>query len=168
MKIRSSFVSNSSSASYIINIQIDKEDFFGHLSNEYGWSLFGKDAFEEKVKRELTIEKKALKKSEKEKIDDSSTIDKVFEDQTKEHIKKLEPILEAIKPLDKYDREFIEIVLNYSHIDITKATDDEVELEYFTSMHNDFSEGMCEMLKEIVLYFMFDTTNKVKCEIKRD
>ena len=57
----------------------------------------------------------------------------------------------------------LECIMN-SNIEVKKYDDEEIEISFFTPMHNDFSEGMHGLLKEIVLYFMFDTDYKVKCK----
>jgi hypothetical protein len=41
-------------------------------------------------------------------------------------------------------------------------------LYYFTPMHNDFVDGMDELLNEIVMYFMFETDYKIECEREED
>ena len=85
-----------------------------------------------------------------------------FRENLKEDTKNLEELSERIKDMDRYDTEFIKEVFKYYKIDVS-SKDEETKLHYFTSMHNDFNEGMHNLLKEIVLYFSFDTDFKVKC-----
>lgn len=145
MKKRLGFISNSSSSSYIVSIRVDPEDFYNILWSEYSWDLFGKKAIMEKLEK---------------RIKDNGEYSNLpsFHDWNKELKRKIEE-LQNIDPNDKV--KMIKFALDYNGIKI-REDDDEVELEYFTSMHNDFNEGVNDLLKEIILFFLMDTQYKVK------
>jgi len=63
------------------------------------------------------------------------------------------------------NKALVEFVLKYKGI-TTEILKDGIEFSYFTSMHNDFEDGMEDLLKEIIMYFCFDTNYKV--EFKRE
>ena len=165
MKIRNGFVSNSSSASYIIKIHgIDYNDFINIILREYGWSLFSKSNVKQKLIKKLTDNKlytKDLKNELKNK-----TVSRVsWFGYLEDNIKKDEALL---KKIDNFSlEEIVEVVLERNSIKIMND-DDGIEIKFWTAMHNDFSSGMPEVLREVVLFFMFETSHKVKCDIKHD
>ena len=145
MKKRIGFVSNSSSSSYVVNIRdIDSEKFYDLLWSEYSWDLFSKKEIMEKLEDRI------------EKNGENSNFHS-FHDWNKEIKREVEE-LQNIDPDDKLS--MIKFVLDYNGIKI-KEDEDEIELEYFTAMHNYFNTGMNDMLKEIILFFSFDTDFKV-------
>ena len=146
MKIRKGFVSNSSSSSYIVTIEnISFEEFCNKLAPEYSWSsLFSLNSARNKLE-ELAI--------------------KPYSEEFKNEILGLLKELEEINEDD-----FVEIVkfmLKYGHINYRELKNG-LELSSFTCMHNDFDSGMSERMKEILLFFMFDTKYTIKCERESD
>jgi hypothetical protein len=63
--------------------------------------------------------------------------------------------------------EIARIIFEYNMIKV-EETSDYLKLSYVTSMHNDFDSGMHEMLKEIILYLLFETDIIPYCERESD
>lgn len=144
MKKRLGFVSNSSSSSYVVNIRdIESEKFYDLLWSEYSWDFFNKAAIIESLEKQINENKKSKFP--------------FVNDWNKDLENKIED-MQSVNSDDKIG--IIKFVLGHNGITI-REHGDEVELEYFTAMHNDFNTGMNDMLKEIILFFSFDTDFKV-------
>jgi len=164
MKKRKGFVSNSSSASYIVEIRdIKEDDFAGLLGCEYSWDGFNLDSVRNRIAKRVE-ELEELQKTE----NNTKTHDKYlgfFYREQLEDYKKLKEI--SLQVNDDDSLEVIKFILEYNDIKY-KAVDGDIELDYFTSMHNDYVDGMSDLLKEIVLFFMFETDYKIKCKVDKD
>ena len=155
MKIRNGFVSNSSSSSYIVSIHgIKYKNFITHIYREYNWNYFNEQKIKEKVIERLKDNSEYKKEINEKKMDFFfSQIEKMIEKDT-----------ELLEKIDSFsDEEMVETMLKRISIKVIDKKNS-VELISETTMHNDFNTGMTNLLKEIVLYFMFDTDYKVKCE----
>ena len=154
MKIRNGFVSNSSSSSYIVKIKnLDFEELANCMASEYSYD----DFFSlEQVKEKLDETIKSLSDGE-------------HSEWYKHHLEQLNELkveLDAINPEDSFEK-ILRVMLKYYQIGV-KETNNAVELSCFTSMHNSFNEGMSDVLKEIMLYFLFDRDYEVKCHRDSD
>ena len=167
MKTRIGFVSNSSSASYIVRVKdITEDEFCRRLFEEYSWTHFSK----KKMTREL---KKRLKQQRKCAEDyiisspEAEGLNKIFKKQASDYIDRLEGLQKELSEIDE-DKKLVEFTLKYCGIHTTIMTDGGIEMLYFTSMHNDYHDGTNELLREIILFFMFETDRKVECEVNHD
>jgi len=159
MKIRTGFVSNSSSSSYIVEIKgISEQDFLNKLFAEYSWKHFDKGEIEKDLLERIKNSKATKRDSEKDKI---SVGKKAFSDLYDNWLKDSENDLIRFKEVET-NEELVKFVIEHNGITI-KIGEDKIELNAWTSMHNDFHDGMPQLLGEIVLFFIFDTTHKVKC-----
>ena len=164
MKIREGFVSNSSSSSYIVKIHDSLEDFASRLIPDYSYSSINLESISKKIDKRID-ELKVNREREKEKEEEECRVNifKLYD----EHISELEGLKkECCKILDddEYrDVDRVKFALKYNNIKIEEK-DKCIELNYFTPMHNSFRDGMNGLLKEIVLFFMFDTDIKIECE----
>jgi hypothetical protein len=155
MKMRLGFISNSSSSSYIVEIRgISEEDFLNKLFNEYSWNYFDKSVIEKDLLKSIKNNKTSKRKSEK------FPPQKPFSDMYDRWIKDSENDFARFKDT-KTNEDLARFILEHNGITI-KSDKENVELYAWTSMHNDFNDGMSQLLREIVLFFMFDTTHKVK------
>jgi hypothetical protein len=150
VKIRNGFVSNSSSSSYIVNIKVEPKVFYNLLQAEYGWHMFGKAEAMKDLKKEI---------KEHEKYSRS-----ILQDERGEELAER---LKKLQNTDSNNRNIIKIILENHNI-LIKENADEVELESSTSMHNDFNEGVDDVLKEIILFFLMDTEYKVVAHREAD
>lgn len=150
MKIRDGFVSNSSSASYIVKIHgVTFAELSNKLKPEYSWYIFDKETFVNLLNKTYKSFNKLIDASEKQQspmlsyyITHCSKI--------KEHLTLLEK--------DISFEEYLRIFFTFHQLNIIE-TEDYVELNNFTSMHNSFNEGMSEILKEIILFLMSEGYN---------
>jgi len=158
MKTRNGFVSNSSSSSYIVKIKdISFNDFCERLQVDYSWNEFNLKMTCGMIKRRIKDINKLRKQKKYKHLFDSY-------DKHKETLEALEK--EGLKILMVDDIDFVKAVafiLEYNDIKCVEV-DGDVQLDYFTSMHNCFDEGIGGLFKEILLFFMFDTHYKVECE----
>jgi len=172
MKIRNGFVSNSSSASFIVTVKMDKHQLFHVLSKELGWSYLSKAAFRGIVSVALEKHKEYLRKEKKElknkKLKEILPFDNFWEDTVKSETELLDKI-DKYKINDyKYDGEedyinFVQDVLSYHHIFLKPLfkTEDVWEFSSWTSMFNSYDD-IPTLLKEIILMFAFEN-HEVKC-----
>lgn len=158
MKIRKGFISNSSSSSYIVSIRVSPEDFYQALWEEYAWNWFSKKKNQEELEKRI---KRMQKDFEEVDFSTESGRNWLLESSTL-WFERLIQDKEKLDSLNEKDaKELIKFVLEDNHIVISED-EDEIDLEYTTSMHNDFNEGITKLLKEIILYFLLDTKYKVK------
>jgi len=159
MKIREGLVSNSSSSSYFFRVKDLKfDDFVDMMVSGYWFEAFNKRVLDQEIKNNL---KKAIKDWQKRsKIYDKSGMSKFMDKMHKDHILSCK---KDLAELDKCstNKKLVEFVLKHRRIK-TEISKDGIEFSYFTSMHNDFNEGMEDLLKEIIMYFCFDTSYKVE------
>ena len=157
MKIRTGFVSNSSSSSYFVEIEgIDLKDFLNKLFIEYTWNHFNKSEIEARLYQCIENNKVAKRDYNK------SGVSRLFEKNYDTWLKDSENDLDQFKKA-KTDEALVKFVIKYNGINL-KHSKDKIRLSTWTSMHNSFNEGMPELLKEIVLFFSFDTEYKVNCK----
>ena len=134
MKTRNGFVSNSSSASYIVKIQdITLEEFANQFRSEYCYGEYSLDDIKKNIEEHI-----AKTKEDQLKYGDTlsnaakyyGSILQRYEDFLKE--------LAAIEPSDSVA--VMSFLFNYYGVKF-EETKHGLTLSYFTSMHNDFNEG---------------------------
>jgi len=156
MKIRIGFVSNSSSASYIVKIKgVNLETIVNKFD---GYSIY---SFITELKERIV----EFGKYRLENVATCPEVRKFREEQDKrdkELLLKLDKALESDSQLDK-----MKVAMDAHGVSYVEDGGD-LTLNYFTSMHNDYNDGMCGLLKEILMTVMFETDFKVECEIEND
>ena len=156
MKIRNGFVSNSSSASYIVKINGSSfEDLCARLLCEYSWCEFNLVAVLGKISNRITEASERLQTGEIKPF-----YDKLIED--------LEALLKEAKDIDEDNGvEVVDFILKYNGIEYQEDSN-EITLFDCTSMHNSYDEGVSDLLQEIIMFILFETDYKIKCEIDKD
>lgn len=163
MKVRKGFVSNSSSSSYIVKINSDYNDFIDKLVEEYGWDFINKKYIRRKIQKEIERLEEILNEIENDNNENKVICD--FQKRMNDNVQKTyDKEKNNLKELQKINnkKDLIEFIFEWHYIKV-ETSDHEVVLNHFTSMHNSFLEGMNDLLKEIVLFFLFDTDYIVKC-----
>jgi hypothetical protein len=151
MKIRTGFVSNSSSSSYIIKVYANFDDILRNLS----FWFIDKNAIIIETKKEIKRLKNLLKTKHNKFYD-------IFKRENKKELKELN---ERLKFLES-NTDNIDFLKNYFSWNGIWFEDKNkyVKICYDTTMHNDFVSGMSDLYKEIVLSLTFDSKYKIEYE----
>lgn len=174
MKIREGLVSNSSSSSYFFRVNdIKFAEFVDIMVSNYWFGSLNKGVLNQEIKdniKRALEEQKEHKKHSKMYVREkthlkpgkslSEIMDKIHKDQIASCKRELAELGKC-----STNKELVEFVLKHRGIKANVLSND-IEFSYFTSMHNDFNEGMDDLLKEIIMFFCFDTNYKV--EFRRD
>jgi hypothetical protein len=164
MKIRNGFVSNSSSASYTIIIDMELNEFIDNIFSEFNITYFWvKDLIDEYIDKRNEYKKN---------LDISLTLPKYYSFHNQEGLDKLDLIIErlnAIKDLDEQsycgneEGKFVIDKVNavtwllkeiYS-VDLNLHTSKSIQLECGSSMHNSYQD-VPSIVKTILTYFDFE------------
>ena len=153
MKIRNCFVSNSSSASYIVKIYHVNTNavidvIYGHLEI---------DTYIEKVDESLVEWTKYM----------NEEVSFARDDMCKRRVLILSELQTKLKDKNIDNREKIIALMEHCGVSIVEH-EHYTALESFTSMHNDVGSSMSEMMKEIVVILSFETKFNLECIIDED
>ena len=151
MKTRNGFVSNSSSSSYIVEIGNTTWTEFVDNVNEAIYLDREVDSWLEKSKALLAI------------IEDSTERRLVgtYKDKLEAEIYDAEKLKEG--DIDSIVKFLFRVhQISYHISEDTSYKNASVNLEYTSSMHNSYVSDMQDILKEIVLYFSFETDKPIK------
>jgi hypothetical protein len=167
MKIRNGFVSNSSSSSYVVKIRdTTKKEFCDFIYAEKGIGYgYDYDTIIQKLDEDIKHNKQEIKAimAEKEYPNSKWDVKKYMLKSQRRWLKEAVSTKNKVIKCGKNNRiRLTEIVLGRYGIAFD-FDDNSVNLRYHTSMHNSFDD-MGDLLREIVLAFMFDTKKKVECE----
>jgi hypothetical protein len=147
MKLRNGFVSNSSSASYTIFIDAPLEDFADLLA-QYLYS-------EMESGNLIDLAKKRLQQY----VEYDST-----DTRKKEHLEQL------IKFVDENGsaQEKLQLAFELNGVKV-ETTPTGFSLYSYTTMHNNYMEGIPDILKEIVMLLNFEIKDiKMSCKVEHD
>ena len=159
MKIRSGFVSNSSSASYSVTIVgVEWESLVNVLLQEYGWDLLNAGSTLRDLRERLT-------ELEQEDVEMSEGISVILSEMNEQWMTNLQnQILSLENAEDQYD--LVERILNINGVTVFK-TDDQISFTGVSTCHNDYRD-MPLLLQQIVLCISFETPCRVICEVSHD
>jgi len=166
MKIRYGFVSNSSSASYIITLSGDMKDINQLIVESIqfvGWN----NELEERLNEDVTRLKKSITRLEQGK---ESFLDRPIEEQKSRLAQAIADLETITTNRDKTELvDYANLVLRNYDINRIDMYNGDVKLSASTSMHNCYTEGLPRIMHEIVLQQVFEKPNvKIMCEIDRD
>jgi hypothetical protein len=163
MKIRQGFVSNSSSASFVVTVyNTNWEQFLEYLNSNFGFSIFDKRRFKEEVNQKIEQYKNFLKQQREEKKDILWKSDTNF---YKVQIEQLEKIAKNIDNLSF--AELVDQVFSFNKISTTRTEGTNVvELSSWTIMYNN-AEDMEPLMKNLIANMLLDN-RKIKVEVISD
>jgi len=134
MKIRTGFVSNSSSASFVITAtNMKKDDILEVLSTNLGWSVYNRS----QIKKELEAEISACKKRLKEKSEENP-LKELHDFLEKNSLEDAQNFLEKIDEMS--DNEVAERILLRCGITIFENKNNDTTLSHCVTMYNDIGD----------------------------
>jgi hypothetical protein len=163
MKLRNGFVSNSSSASYIVRIHdVNIMDFCESIAQEFQYDYFEPESLIER----FTDRRKDIMGNE--------LMGKHFRRET-EQLTTLIARLEALKEdsgLGGYqyvqpDAELVTDILNQYYRIQTKFYNGDIILTGDSSMHNSICD-VPDLLKSICMYYLFEIKKTLECKVEHD
>jgi hypothetical protein len=161
MKIRTGFISNSSSASYVIRVGMPYKKLMETIYNEYAYHYFHKDSLTQKVDEKIRYLKQSL------------------DDET-EFLRKFYPIESIERDIKMYEEFKTNLETDKGRIDfycylhsIRIKRDDEnpdtkTVIYLTTTMHNYFHENMSKLMQEIIMEGLFENKYNVECKVYHD
>jgi hypothetical protein len=170
MKIKSDFITNSSSASYILYIESSAKNLNEFKMFWKKYQQFYIDSYRYRLDQKIKEYRKILKKSWKKKLE----IDKKVKNGTASEMEKIFNLMrEPTNPKDLSDDELLNQVLDF-HTNIELIVGNVYSVEYFTSMHNDLDD-IPKWMKELIILnnmkspeLMVLGFKDVRLEIKKD
>lgn len=157
MKTRKCFVSNSSSASYIITIYQSESVFCEFLKPELWWTC--KNTFRKKLEEELAElnNRRSNVGIENDTRNDAKTLEKMIV-RTHEFMSRLAGAKSDMEALIVY----------FEHSGVSVYSDDEhhrITLKSSVAMHNDYLD-MPNIMKAVALAYLFSYPDVIRCERK--
>lgn len=157
MKIRTGFVSNSSSASFVLRVDLSLKDFVDEYSEAFCFSK--KNNYRSKLKKDKAELEKSLKQYESDKDLERKTFLKFFIDNSKERLIVLDKKLQDIEFLSENDS-----VIDF--IDYRGASvEDKESCIKFTGgigMYNGF-EDVPEVIRNILAFCAY---KNIRCHLE--
>ena len=151
MKIRHGFVSNSSSASFIVNIDMEPDKFLDEIYGHFNFSIMSRKKFKEFIENDNTKFKKYIEESKEREKDKKDTyhLTDIWRKDLKNHIIVNNRIIKNIGKMT--DRQLTEAVLSYNHIHLHRRTKS-CELISSTIMYNN-AEDVPQLMQTIITHF---------------
>jgi hypothetical protein len=142
MKIRHGFVSNSSSASYVLTLGIDFEEFVQNMLADFTYSIFSKRGFTCFIKKQIEMQEKFVKetRSEIKEAKDKNRLElhKIWLKESEDKVKYYNQLLKDMDLMSA--KELVLSILKENNIKLTVCPRNRIELRTWTIMFND----MCD------------------------
>jgi len=167
MKTRKGFVSNSSSASFIVGVDTSIDEFLDELYYEFNWSHFKVEEFQKELEKEIEFNEKYLEKFEKDLLtesEDSKFLTNSAITQNKLRNECLKRLVESLSKLSP--RQLTTVILNHNRIMVCARKNGKCELSGWTVMYNSVADAP-EFLHTIVFWLAL-TGRKHKVTVERD
>lgn len=155
MKTRKGFVSNSSSASFVVHIDMEPISFLQDLIGHFDFSFLDKKGFINTIKEDIIKFEEYIKQAKD---------NKPWTSDLETHIKIKNKILKRIPKMK--DLELAEAVLNYNHIFMAKRRNC-CELSSHTIMYNN-SEDVPQVLQAIICHLAINHKGKYDVTAESD
>ena len=155
MKTRRGFVSNSSSASFVVHVDMQPDGLLRDLIGHFEYSFLGKKGFINTIKEDITKLEGYIKQAKD---------NKPWISDLKMHIKIKKKMLEIVPGMT--DLKLAEAVLNYHHIFMAKRRHC-CELSSHTIMYNN-SEDVPEVLQTIICHLAINHKGKYDVTVEND
>lgn len=171
MKIRLGFVSNSSSASYYVTLRETPQDALLTITAQCSWPYFQEGIVLSKLDEWIKSYENRLEYIDKTRetflIGSKESIEltlKVLQDKRK----RIKYIFEQRrKDWTILPQELLDYILELNYITV-EYKDDRVLLSATTAMHNNYIEGMPDLLKDIVLYYSFEEPERITLKVEHN
>ena len=168
MKVRTGFVSNSSSASFTIQTTMTEDSFFEFLQESLGWSHFYKDTFERRLKHRVKTLNENIAEEKQNLIDDKeneleSSLHELWKGQSEDSLKEVESILKRLPDMKEHD--VIKTILTYNGITISESLVKHIEVSAFTFMYNDMGDMGPMMIAILAALGMSFGGNGFRCVV---
>lgn len=170
MKIRIGFVGNSSSASFSLKINTDLKSLIKLLENDY-YDNFGDISFSDKKSSLLNLLKQFIIKEITSKRNSLSNMEDLFTNDfllsiTEKEIEELEERLNNLEKLSKM--ELYKEIFNILYCISINEFKGYIELNWHTTMLNDYSSSIPDIIKEILLIEKIDNSIETELTVKED
>lgn len=172
MKLRQGFVSNSSSASYIVTITGKIKNIIENIigNTPIGFKNIGLE-YENKINELKNVIATNKKDSKKDKFESLDKLKKMWVKYDEEELKSATKFLEQLnliklkkKRTDKDNFTMVKNYLTFKGINVSTAPSG-MTLDYFTVMHNSYLD-MSDTLKSIILYYSFENPLAITLKIE--
>ena len=167
MKRRLGFVSNSSSASFVIQTAMKECDFYDFIKETLGYSVFYRDDFEELLKNEIKkVKEEIAEYKKKDGYRDKYGIEKLWESQCRTRLGECKKLLKKLPKMS--EEELVRAVLKYRGVGLGIDLMGTISLSSFTTMYNDMDD-MGEMMIKILAALAFSFGgNGFNCSVNDD
>jgi len=168
MKARIGFVSNSSSASFILTLNnIEKDNFVEDMFNEFSFDRLDKDRVLRGLEEELEeFKRRAEEYTEKLKcIEKDNSMEAIWKSQCDGRIKNLEDLIKKIPDLT--NERFLMEVLMHNGISFTEKIN-RLEFSNWTTMWNNIDDAG-EFMKTLIAFMVSRYgSNSIETEVDSD